>query len=85
MKYTGIGLLLALLAAPGCLPTPLVPEQTPADVTAKDKVVASKPLPVKVDEVTEANAHEMADALQAELEWALKETPTEGKPLKVRP
>jgi hypothetical protein len=85
MKYTGIGLLLVLLAAPGCLPVPVVPEQPAADVTAANKAAAPKPPPVKVDEVTEANAHEMADALQAELEWALKETPTEGKPLKVRP
>jgi hypothetical protein len=85
MKYTGIGLLLAVLAAPGCVSVPVVPDQPAGDVANKDKAAAPKPLPVKVDEVTEANAHEMADTLQAELEWALKETPTDGKPLKVRP
>jgi hypothetical protein len=84
MKYAGIGLLLVLLAAPGCMPMPLTPDLPPPDVKTKEKV-AVKPPPVKVDEVTEANAHEMADALQAELEWALKEPTPDAKPLKARP
>jgi hypothetical protein len=84
MRYAGIGLLLLLLAAPGCMPMTLPPDQPPADVSAKAKV-AVKPPPVTADEVTRENAQEIADALQAEVDWALKEPTPDGKPLKARP
>jgi hypothetical protein len=85
MKYTGIGLLLLMLAAPGCLPVPVAPDQPSGDVMTKDNAAAAKPGLVKPDDVTEANAHEVANALQAELDRAVNEKPADEKPLKVRP
>jgi hypothetical protein len=85
MKYAGLALLLVALAAPGCLPVPLLPDQPAGEVATKDKVAAPKPPPVKPEDVTEVNAHEKANALQAELDRALQEMPVDEKPLKVRP
>jgi hypothetical protein len=83
MKYIGFGLVL-LLATSGCLPVPVLPDQPTGEVATKDKVTAPKPSPVKPDDVTEENAHEKANALQAELDRALQEMPVDEKPLKVR-
>jgi hypothetical protein len=83
MKYIGFGLVL-LLAVAGCLPVPVLPDQPAGEVAAKDKVAAPKPPPVKPEDVNEANAHEKANALQAELGRALQEMPVDDKPLKVR-
>ena len=89
MKFTGIALLLLMLAAPGCLPMPVLPDQTPLAAPVvekdKDKEAAPRPVVVKAEDIDEKNAHEKANALQAELDRAAGDSRVEGKPLKVRP
>jgi hypothetical protein len=66
---TGCLLPLLILAAPGCLQLPSPwhqrkPAPAPAPVAAKP---VRRPAPVTPEQVTEANAHAQADALEAEM------------------
>ena len=70
-----------LLAAPGCLPMPVVTPDAPPVKTDKD----AAPLPpVRAEEITDKNAHAKAKALQAELDRELNNG-TDEMPVKVRP
>ena len=86
MKYAGFVLLLLTLAAPGCLPLPVLPDQPPpaAAMVEKEKEAAPRTAPVKAEDIDEKNAHDKANALQAELDRAVGDSRVEGKPLKVR-
>lgn len=74
MKIAWTGVLLALVAAPGCwMPNFLQPEAPPPP-----PAVVEQPKPrtlVTPERVTPANAHQAADALRDELERVGKENP----------
>ncbi len=87
MKYAGLGIVLLLLTAPGCLPMQLLPDAPPPKpaVVETEKPVAPRPAPVRADDITDKNAHDMANALQAELDRSPSDPGADEKPLKVRP
>jgi hypothetical protein len=67
MKTTWCCLLLALTAASGCVELPQLWDNPKAQTPVAAKP-ATPPLPVSVDQVTETNAYEKAEALRQELE-----------------
>jgi hypothetical protein len=84
MKYTAIAVLLLTVAAPGCLTLPNLGEPPPVVEKEPEKAVAPKPS-VKADDISEQNAHQMANQLQAELDREMGQPAGTGKPVKVRP
>jgi hypothetical protein len=71
MKKTGCWVLLALAAGAGCLPIPKNSDanQPPAETSVKPR----PPAPVTADQVNEANAHKMIQALTDEMDWEARE------------
>ncbi len=77
MKRCAWLLLVLAAAAPGCLNLPATPEP-PKDKPAAAPAGPPAPAPVDPEQVTEANARQMLEALRAELEHASTERPTAG-------
>jgi len=76
-----VGLLLLLLATPGCFILPHFNDPGASDVVEKKEVAPPTPLPPPItpEEIDETNAHEKANALKAELDRALSDSSTEVK------
>jgi hypothetical protein len=72
MKRCAWLLLVLAAAGPGCLNLPATPE-APKAKPAAEQAGPPAPAPVDPEQVTEANARQMLEALRAELERASAE------------
>ena len=77
MKRCAWLLLVLAAAGPGCLNLPPT-QEAPKGKPAAGEVGPPAPAPVDPEQVTEANARQVLEALRAELERAAAERPPAG-------
>jgi hypothetical protein len=79
MRRGGWLLLCIALGTTGCLEMPFLEGKKDEQVVAPRKPAPAPPL-VTPEQITAANAREMAEALRRELEWDENQTTPQGPP-----
>jgi hypothetical protein len=70
------GLIAVLLGCAGCFTGTHELTKPPATSTA----MAQPPPPVKVEQLTDSNGHQIADALAAEIDWDVQQSQLSKSP-----